>query len=119
MNLLRDDRGSATVVGAMVISGLIAVVLLIVYVGAAISARHQTQSAADLAALAAAQRLVMGESDPCAAARDIANRMSASVKECRFLGGDVVVTAQVAVEIGAFGLRTSRATARAGPSEPG
>ncbi|HEY9315026.1 Rv3654c family TadE-like protein [Williamsia sp.] len=119
MKMLREERGSATVVGAMVISGLVAVVLLIVYVGAAISARHHSQATADLAALAAAQRVVMGESEPCGAAREIASRMSASVKQCRVLGGDVVVTAQVTVEIGAFGVRTSRSTARAGPSDAG
>ena len=119
MSLGHDERGSATVIGAMVIAALVAVVVLIVYVGAAISARHQSQSAADLAALAAAQQLVMGESDPCEAARAIASRMSASVKKCRVMGGDVVVTAQVAVQIGAFGLRDTRSSARAGPVEVG
>ena len=119
MNPVRDDRGSATVVGAMVIAALVAVVMVIVYVGAAVSARHHSQSTADLAALAAAQQLVRGESDPCGAARDIASRMSASVKKCRVMGGDVVVTAQVAVEIGTLGIRHAQASARAGPTGPG
>jgi secretion/DNA translocation related TadE-like protein len=99
----------------MVIAGLVAVVVLVVYVGAAVSARHHSQSTADLAALAAAQRLVMGEPDPCGAAHAVASRMSAAVRTCGVVGGDIVVTAQVAVEIGALGVREARATARAGP----
>ncbi len=49
---MQDDEGGATVLAAMAMSALIAVVVMVVHVGSAVGARHQAQSAADLAALA-------------------------------------------------------------------
>lgn len=117
MSIGADERGSATVAGACVVAALVGLVVLIVYVGAAVSARHQAQSAADLAALAAAQALVLGESDPCREADLIAGRMEVAVSSCAPNGGDVVVTVTVEVELGPLGTGEARAVARAGPVE--
>lgn len=117
MSIGGDERGSATVAGACVVAALAGLVVLIVYVGAAVSARHQAQSAADLASLAAAQALVLGESDPCQEADLIAGRMDVAVASCAPDGGDVVVSVTVAVDLGPLGVRQARAVARAGPVE--
>lgn len=117
MRIARDERGSGTVIGAFVVAALAGLVVLIVYVGAAVSARHQAQSAADLAALAAAQSLVMGEADPCREAELIAGRMEVVVASCAPDGDDVVVSVTVGVDLGPMGSREAQASARAGPVE--
>ena len=117
MRVVADERGSATVVGACVVAALAGLVVLVVYVGAAVSARHQAQSAADLGALAAAQALALGGVDPCGRAEVITRRMSAGVVSCTVDGSDVVLTVAVGVEVGVFGQRQARAVARAGPAE--
>jgi secretion/DNA translocation related TadE-like protein len=115
--LVVDERGSATVMGACVVAALAGLVVVIVYVGAAVSARHQVQSAADLGALAAAQALMVGGGDPCGEAEVIAARMDVRVGSCVVDGSDVVVRAEVGVDLGALGQRQARAVARAGPAE--
>ncbi|WP_207844438.1 Rv3654c family TadE-like protein [Williamsia soli] len=115
MRIAGDERGSATVVGACAIAALAGLVVLVLYVGAAVSGRHHAQSAADLAALAAASALVLGEADPCAQAGLIASRMEVALASCSPDGEDVVVSVEVHVELGLLGHRPARATARAGP----
>ncbi|ORM26843.1 Rv3654c family TadE-like protein [Williamsia sp. 1135] len=117
MRIAGDERGSATVAGACAIAALAGLVVLVLYVGAAVSARHQAQSAADLAALAAASALVLGEADPCAQAGLIAGRMGVLLASCNPEGVDVVVSVRMAVDLGLFGRRDALATARAGPVE--
>jgi len=110
--LLRDEDGYATVAAAGAIAGVAALLVLVIYVGAATLARHRAQSAADLAALAAAAR-----SDPCDTARSLVGeqRPRAEVFECRIVGDDVVVGARVSVSLGVLGVRGASARARAGP----
>ncbi|ATD69269.1 MULTISPECIES: Rv3654c family TadE-like protein [Gordonia] len=112
-----DDQGNATVLGAFAIAALAAVLIMVIYVGAAVLARHRAQAAADLSALAAAADHVAGESDPCAAARTLAatQRPSAEVVSCRIDGEDVLVSVRVPVDLGRFGMRSAGASARAGP----
>lgn len=115
--LFADDDGHATVLGAFVIAALAGVLVLVIYVGGAVLARHRAQSAADLSALAAAIDHVAGEVDPCASARNLAGRQSsgAELVGCRIVGEDVVVTVRVPVELGSFGTNDATAQARAGP----
>ena len=47
-SLVSDERGVATVLGAFVIAALAAVTVLVLYIGAAVVARHRAQSAACL-----------------------------------------------------------------------
>lgn len=115
MRIAGDERGFATVAGAFVVAALAGLVVLIVLAGAAVSARHHAQSAADLAALAAAQSLVLGEADPCREAEAIAGRMDVAVASCAPDGDDVVVSVTAGVDLGPLGSREALASARAGP----
>lgn len=104
----------------MVAVAMMAVVLALTaggaIVGSAVVARHRAQSAADLSALAAAQQAIGGSGPACADAAALAARMGAHVSRCVVDGLDVVVTADVRVALGRFGVRPARAQARAGPS---
>ena len=92
---------------------LISVALGGVWIGAAVLARHRAQSAADLAALAAAARLAAGPSAACRAAATLTAASGATLRRCDVVDLDVVV----AVSVQAGGLIGGRATAvaRAGP----
>ncbi|WP_459985778.1 Rv3654c family TadE-like protein [Mycolicibacterium hodleri] len=85
-------------------------------VGSAVVARHRAQAAADLAALAAAGRLTSGPQAACASAQSLTAAMSASMAGCTVDELDVVVTAEVAVRLGRWGVHVARASARAGPA---
>jgi secretion/DNA translocation related TadE-like protein len=85
-----------------------------VYVGSAVIARHRAQAAADLAALAAAGRLVEGADAACAQASVVAQAMRTAVTQCVVEDLDVVVTVEAAVALGVWG--PAGAAARAGPS---
>lgn len=113
--MTRDDTGSGTVL----VLGLSAVLLLVSLVFASVAAvavaRHRAASAADLAALAAADRALSGPSVACAAARRAAGRAGASVSLC-LLTGDVARVVAVVRPGGPIGrLGSASATARAGP----
>jgi secretion/DNA translocation related TadE-like protein len=89
------------------------------YVGSAVIARHRAQAAADLAALAAAQRLADGTGAACAQAFAVAHAMRTVVTGCVVEDLDVVVGVDVPVSLGRIGAGTARATARAGPVDAG
>jgi len=110
---MRDDRGSASVTACFAILALIAVTVALAHVGSGVLARHRAQSAADLAALAAAAESVRGTERACSAAGEVAGRVRATVRDCRIDGWDVVVTVTVPVGLGS-GVAT--AAARAGPA---
>lgn len=105
------DRGSGTV---LVIAVLAVAVLLVGALGllaGAQRARARAQSAADLGALAAADRALRGRPDPCGTAGDVVERNGAVLAGCAVEPGAVVaVTATVATAVG-----EARADARAGP----
>jgi secretion/DNA translocation related TadE-like protein len=94
---------------------ILAVTSAAVVVGAAVIARHRAQSAADLAALAAAGRLAAGQGTACGWAVSVAERMDASVTSCTVTALDVVVTIDVDAVLGRWGLGAAHAAARAGP----
>jgi secretion/DNA translocation related TadE-like protein len=81
------------------------------YVGSVLAARHRAQAAADLAALAAAQRLAAGPDVACARATTVTRAMRVGDAQCGVDGLDVVVTVQVPVAFAGV----ARAAARAGP----
>jgi secretion/DNA translocation related TadE-like protein len=84
-------------------------------VGSAVIARHRAQSAADLAALAAAGRLAEGQNTACGWAVSVAHQMNARATSCAVESLDVVVTVDVDATLGRWGLGVARAVARAGP----
>jgi secretion/DNA translocation related TadE-like protein len=94
---------------------MVAVLVLLtvacVYIGSVVVARHRAQSAADLAALAAAARLPSGAEAACARASVVARGMHVDAIDCRVDDLDVVITVRVAVALGGV----SQAAARAGP----
>ena len=81
------------------------------YLGSVLVARHRAQSAADLAALAAAARLPSGIAAACADATRVAREMRVTAPRCEVDDLDVVITVEVAVFFGG----AARAAARAGP----
>jgi secretion/DNA translocation related TadE-like protein len=82
--------------------------------GATVIARHRAQSAADLAAHAAAVGLAAGRQSACAQASSVTAAMGAVLSGCAIEGADAVVSVQVAT-----GVRHWRAaaSARAGPAD--
>lgn len=112
-----DDRGSATVLAAAMVAVLGTVAIGGVHVGATVLARHRAQSAADLAALAAARRGPSGEAAACREAGVLAAAMHGRLQECSLEQLDAIVT--VTVDVGGLVGARARAIARAGPGAPG
>lgn len=80
--------------------------------GGGMLAQAQAASAADLAALAAADALAAGTAAPCPVAIEAASRNGARLTSCDVQGDDVLVQVQVdATPLPAVG-----ASARAGPA---
>jgi secretion/DNA translocation related TadE-like protein len=111
------DRGSATL---WTVGGLSVVMVLlsgVLWFATAVVVRHQAESAADLAALAAASRAVAGERHACDEARWVAEQMGVELLSCRLSGWDalVEVVAEPPGVLDQFSHATARA--RAGPVE--
>ncbi|QLY31381.1 Rv3654c family TadE-like protein [Nocardia huaxiensis] len=111
-----DDAGGVTLTACLALAALLAMTLLIGQVGAAVVGRHHVQSAADLAALAAAAALDGGNTAGCARAETIARRMNVRVLDCVVADWDVTVTVEMRMSLGPLGVRPVRAAARAGPA---
>jgi secretion/DNA translocation related TadE-like protein len=118
-----SDRGSASI-------WVLACAVLVVLVGvlaslraSAVLARHRAESAADLAALAAAGRIGV-DSEGCAAARSIATDNGAALERCHLVldpdgrSGTVDVTITLGVHLPGVGTQRVVATARAGRLPP-
>lgn len=116
MSRVRDDRGAVTVLAALLIAVQIAVMLGGVTIGSVLVARHRAQSIADLASLAAAQRLPAGPAAACREAATLAGTMGGAVLRCTAEHLDVTVV--VSVGVGGRAGAHARATARAGPAGP-
>ncbi|WP_367776428.1 Rv3654c family TadE-like protein [Mycolicibacterium rhodesiae] len=115
--MVNGDHGSVTLVAVAMMTGIIAMTVACVYVGAAVAARHRGQATADLAALAAAGWLTQGVDAACARAVALAEAMDTTVVDCAVTELDVVVAVEVPVTLGRLGTGTARAVARAGPVE--
>ncbi|HKR51628.1 MAG TPA: Rv3654c family TadE-like protein [Pseudonocardiaceae bacterium] len=113
-----NDRGAATVWAAGAIAVLMSMAVFGVHLGAAIVARHQAESAADLAALAGAATVVAGEQHACAQARRVTDRMRVQLVSCRTSGWDLLVDVAARPAGWLSGLRTATGQARAGPATP-
>jgi len=112
----RSDRGSATI-WVLALSGVLAVLAAaVVLVGAAAVARHRAGTAADLAALAAAGRAVLGQPGGCELAAEVARANAARLVSCSIDESAVAeVRVAVPVQLGKLGVHTASARARAGP----
>lgn len=109
------DRGVATVYACLGCVLLLIVTGLAAQVGAASLARQRAESAADLAALAGAARVLHGLDAACAAALDVASRNGVALRSCSVVGADVLVIVNAEIRAGLLsGAATARA--RAGPA---
>lgn len=109
-----DERGAATVLAAGLVVVMVTVSLGGIWVGAAVLARHRAQSAADLAALAAAAKLPAGEVIACGQAAALAEAMRTRLRSCVVERLDVTVT--VAADTGLRVGGQALAAGRAGPA---
>jgi secretion/DNA translocation related TadE-like protein len=111
-----DDRGVATVWAAVAISVLVSIAVCGLQLGEALVTRHHAEAAADLAALAAAAHVLLGEQDACGQARRVTDRMRVTLVSCRTHDWDILVdvAARPPGWLGALG--TATAQARAGPA---
>lgn len=108
----RNDRGSATVWVAMAMASLCVIFAALLAMGQGVAARHRAGGAADLAALAAADRALQGQSTACAAAVRVAGAQGARVVRCAVRDGIADLTAEAR-----FGPYAPRVRARAGPPD--
>jgi secretion/DNA translocation related TadE-like protein len=89
-------------------------------VAGAIAARHRAESAADLAALAAAGRLLLDPGEACAEAAAIASAQGATLRACTIRADALEDSVEVDVSVPSPsslvpGLPPARGRARAGP----
>ncbi len=110
---LVGDRGAATVWAAFAACALCVVFGVVLALGQAVSARHRAGGAADLAALAAADRALWGEAEACAAASRVAVAQGAELARCAVRDGVADVTARVV-----RGPYRPEVRSRAGPPGP-
>ncbi|MFH8381255.1 Rv3654c family TadE-like protein [Kitasatospora sp. NPDC018058] len=113
------DAGSATVwLLALAMLGT-AVFAATIAVGAVVAARHRAESAADLAALAAADRLLLEADGGCGRAAGIAAAQGAALVSCAVDRSADAVEVVAEVPVGGLPVRLpvgpARARARAGP----
>jgi secretion/DNA translocation related TadE-like protein len=96
-----DERGSVSV---MLCAGILVVLVLVMGttdLGRALVARSRARTAADAAALAAAQELALSSGeDPSEFAADYARRNGAKLVSCACAAGTFDVTVDVAVPVG-------------------
>lgn len=90
----RGEQGSATVLVVACLSFLLLTGAALGVVAAMVRAHRMAQSAADLAALAAASALQRGDA-ACATAARVASANAASLGDCRAAGREVRLTVTV------------------------
>ena len=108
------DSGVATVWAASAVAVLTVVLVACLHLGAALLARHRAESAADLAALAAAREAVRGEAPACLRAAQIATATGGEVVRCRLVGWTALVEVRVSGPFALPGLTTASGRAAAG-----
>lgn len=111
------DRGYATIwtVGGIAVLFLVATVVLAL--GSAVVTRHRATSAADLAAIAAAEYAPDGETTACQRARWVTDRMLVRLTSCRLDGWDALVETSAEPPGVIARLGEANAHARAGPTD--
>jgi len=111
----RDDRGSTTPFAVACLGLLVLLAAALAVTAAMVRAHRQAQSAADLAALAAAR--AAGSGDPCAAGADTASANGARLTWCAVVGRDVSVRVEVTGPHWLGQRADLAAEARAGPGD--
>lgn len=111
------EQGAATVLVAGIVAAALILLVGVLALARVQVARHEAQGAADLGSLAAAAALQRGATpaEACGAADRLVRANGARRSSCVVEQEEVVVRAEVAVELGVLGRHDSFATARAGP----
>ncbi|MFG3495644.1 Rv3654c family TadE-like protein [Streptomyces sp. NPDC047928] len=104
------DRGAATVWAAVAATAMCAVFALVLALGQAVAAKHRAGGAADLAALAAADRALWGTTRACQAAARVASAQDVELVRCAVRGEIADVTTRARL-----GPYAPEARSRAGP----
>jgi secretion/DNA translocation related TadE-like protein len=112
---VRGERGSATLFAIACLSVLLLLGAALGVVAAMVRAHRVAQSAADLAALAAADAVGTG-GDPCVAGAAVAAANDAILVACDLDGRDAIVTVTVAGPRWLGQVADLSAQARAGPA---
>lgn len=110
------DRGSGTVLGLAAIGVLCVLLVAGLMVSSALLASNQARTAADLAAVGGAQRLLVAQGDAsvCARAAEVALRNAARLESCKVgqtANSGPTVTVVVSVKAGVLGNATASAKA--------
>lgn len=113
------DRGSGSVLVVSTVAALVLVLTMLLVLAAALVAGARARTAADLAVLAGAGRLLQGATDPvaCAEAGRVAGENGGQLQECRGArgaGGAPQLTVVVAVDPSVPGVPRAAVRARAG-----
>ncbi|MEV7402830.1 Rv3654c family TadE-like protein [Streptomyces sp. NPDC091267] len=106
-----QERGLATVWVAVTTATLCTVFAVVLALGQVVVARHRAGGAADLAALAAADRALEGTTAACRAAQEVARAQGAEVVRCGVQGEIADVIARVSL-----GPYAPEVRSRAGPA---
>lgn len=122
MNRWQRSEGNGTVMGLLLVSVAVLAAGCVLLFLAASHAALQAGTAADLAALAAADAARgLRQGNPCAVAEELSQANGASLEECEVEGPGDTVRLQVSVEVrfafAGMALYTAQASARAGPPD--
>lgn len=117
--MTRDETGSATVWGLVVILVTWAAAAIACLDVAAVQVRHRAGAAADAAALAAAAEGGLDPTAACASARIAADRVGAQVRSCAVAGPYAMVSVTVVPPPPLSWAGAVVARARAGPADTG
>jgi len=109
------DRGSVTIWAAALVGLVCLGSSAGSLYGSAIACRHRAESAADLAALAAALHVPDGPVNACAVGARIAARNGGSSGGCEVVGEEVEIVVSKRLSLGTLGGFTTVVRARAGP----
>jgi secretion/DNA translocation related TadE-like protein len=111
-----DEAGSSSIHLLLLLTLVCCAGLVTAAAGQALAVRHRAATAADLAALAAGDRVLAGPSAACARGREIAYANDASMVACTVTGEIVDVLVEVRLTNALRGFPPVRARARAGPT---
>ncbi|MQA78058.1 MAG: hypothetical protein GEV10_06205 [Streptosporangiales bacterium] len=114
------ERGAASIWVLAMGAVVLAVAVVVGLYGSAATARHRASAAADLAALAAADRLWTGKAgEPCRTAAEVARRNGARLTGCLTSNGVADISTRVRLGGALTRLGDARARARAVPGTVG
>jgi secretion/DNA translocation related TadE-like protein len=110
------DAGAATVIGVALVAVIAVGVFVAGQVARAVVLNHRADTAADFAALTAANALLEFAADPCASAREIAGANQADLISCSVThaGAGAVVSVEVRGHQQVWPIQAAMASAKAG-----